>query len=231
MAARRVRIKGIANIPVRRKNEVVPNEKVDEKKDVEIKSTVGTDIQDSIDDNQKSTNDIENNNEKITTDGNEKPTESILTGVSDGDATTEKPSSLLSRRRISKPLVKLPAIIRKPKCDAQEYKTNDSSKQPENSQPSSDATTPSLDPLVNTPTEITNLEPPTCPLSPNKLVNRARIRPVPRLIRRSSVQGSTSESEDDPRKSFSRTRNDSICSITSFDVKEDNAAVKEKKIT
>lgn len=73
------------------------------------------------------------------------------------------------------------------------------------------------------------------PLSTSKLINRARIRPVPKFIRRNSVQGSASESEDDTRRTQSRIRTDSVCSTTSVTTeqtvnKDGVSAPKEKNM-
>ncbi|GLV46688.1 B double prime 1, partial [Carabus blaptoides fortunei] len=71
------------------------------------------------------------------------------------------------------------------------------------------------------------------PLSPSKTLNRTRIRPSPKLVRRNSIQGSASESEDDGRRSRNRIRNDSVCSIASYTtestpVKDHVSAVRDR---
>lgn len=75
---------------------------------------------------------------------------------------------------------------------------------------------------------------PTTPLSPNKIINRTRIRPSPKLIRRNSIQGSASESEDDTRRTYNRIRNDSVCSTASYTTENlntsDSASSKQKNM-
>lgn len=71
-------------------------------------------------------------------------------------------------------------------------------------------------PTINN--QISDSENITEPPSPTKVLNRSRIKAIPRLHQRrisATIHGSASESEDDTRKSYKRVKTDSICSTTS----------------
>lgn len=276
MAARRVRIKGIANIPVRRKAEIATTESqnVDnclqksnnkdisdvlaktavesndssivksERSDQEVKLPVESLKPDTSTISTKLGQDISLKEDKC-----KNPTECAKSQVKSKeileDCVQEKQLENKSVRRwVPRPLVRIPAVPRKIKSledDVQDNKSDTSVPSPRiindeivdtfankslNVEITNGSTTENLpdENIKLTASEKTLLS----PLSPNKAVNRIRIRPVPRFIRRNSVQGSASESEDDARN---RTRNDSVCSLPSLDgnVKDDTVA-KEKQI-
>lgn len=71
-------------------------------------------------------------------------------------------------------------------------------------------------PTINN--QISDCESIAEPPSPTKVLNRSRIKAIPRLHQRrisATIHGSASESEDDTRKSYKRVKTDSICSTTS----------------
>lgn len=165
-----------------------------------------------------------------------------------------------ARRWVPRPAVKIPAIARRSKPAELPAKEPPANQNIENQEPvhtqnndvintvSSEVllSPPRLDPpatlainkLPSTPD--LSIKIPTesdrtlaSPLSPSKTLNRARIRPSPKLVRRNSVQGSASESEDDGRRSRNRIRNDSVCSIASYTtettpIKDNVSAVRDR---
>lgn len=165
-----------------------------------------------------------------------------------------------ARRWVPRPAVKIPAIARRSKPAELPAKEPPANQNIENEEP---VHKQNNDVINNVPSEVLlsppRLDPPATlainklpstpdlsikiptesdrtlasPLSPSKTLNRARIRPSPKLVRRNSVQGSASESEDDGRRSRNRIRNDSVCSVTSYTteatpVKDNVSAVRDR---
>lgn len=272
MAARRVRIKGIANIPIRRKNDITTTEKVNEelsngcvpdgKLDDQATLSVSdlkhnTASSDQSCDKNKLTKTHESElHTKILETENDCPVTTKLNEIENikcsevvnekkqnldivlKDDTQSQPENKFNRRWAAKPSVRIPSIPRKIKSPTSERsvntpesvtistesKTEEVSKEKLNIAAISDAKNCS-DNNKNVDNSLIGA------LSPNKHLNRARIRPVPRFIRRTSIHGSASESEDDARKSQHRTRNDSVCSISNMDGQvKDDALGKEKPI-
>lgn len=272
MSGRRVRIKGVANIPVRRKNEATTENKINEepqpKENNVEKGNNETERhnQNAIllnkneeklteNDNKNKSNNEETNTDNDKTDKkistpdkitkvNEPKVESAVdeSKLINNLVNDKNPIENRFKRWTSRPSVKLPSLQRKirfsnddnittspeiSKITDKENEIEKSEKVSEKSQ-NDELATEHITKSVTFDSN-TNFDSAT---SPNKLINRARIKPVPRFnIRRNSFHGSASESEDDSRKTQNRTRNDSVCSIGNVETqgKDDNVN-KDKQI-
>ncbi|KAB0803485.1 hypothetical protein PPYR_00455 [Photinus pyralis] len=246
MATRRNRIKGIANIPQRRKVEDKVKEVDTENKEclpdtesgtkgnakvaslnVEHKDTPTSTVQET--DNVA---DLSNNKNECTESAADPivPKEGSVTSdavassgrdevdVQNLPSTTN--SSISQRRTFIKPKINLKSLSQKlkPKVTKIDLVPNECPVNAGNdceivSNPQSEIHIP---PSTSNP--ISDSENIPEPQSPTKILNRSRIKAVPRLNQRrisTTIHGSASESEDDTRKTYKRVKTDSICSTAS----------------
>ncbi|KAF2879324.1 hypothetical protein ILUMI_26835 [Ignelater luminosus] len=244
MATRRSRIKGIANIPQRRKVESKSNEDLNlflkpEPKTKEVNSSIDaaesssttpleeTSVQAEVQD------DISNNDSKI---------ESASQPTTCANPQTDLPrrrntiKPLVNQRLFQRPKLKIDNLNQSNNKEDVKNATNTSSEletaptAANNNLPIQDLNqnrNSSIDELSNTHSTSnahnfqtgSDTECSLGPLSPTKVINRSRIKAVPRLSHRRTsmtVHGSASESEDDSKRNYKRIRTESACSSISI---------------
>lgn len=247
MATRRNRIKGIANIPQRRKvedkvievdteNEGAPDTESGTKNDAKVANSNVAPKDSSIATVKETENVADLLNNKIK---HERAAESIVpkegvpsdvvvaasrsneVDVQNLSSTTNSSISQISQRRtFIKPKINLKSLSQKLKPKVTKIDLvptdcplNDANDCENVGNPQSEVL---ISPSATNP--ISDSENIPEPQSPTKVLNRSRIKAVPRLNQRrisTTIHGSASESEDDTRKTFKRVKTDSICSTAS----------------
>ncbi|RZC40141.1 transcription factor TFIIIB component B'' -like protein, partial [Asbolus verrucosus] len=238
MASRRTRIKGIANIPQRRKPTTAgPEEQIKAAPEIAEDATLNLNSEiahgngESVKEppqpppaeepSESSANITEINDDKISPPSIEEVAVKEES-VEVSDNKSEQKPTVPARRKFIKPAVSLNAINRKLK-DAEDGKAAQVNQKPPKSNKIvvlneiiayPDQTQRDAKRLVANNPQIQSPESeyPIPPPSPSK-VNRSRIKAVPRLGQR-NTSFSASESEDESRRNH-RHRNDSVCSTAS----------------
>lgn len=218
MATRRSRIKGIANIPQRRKTEAklveepltngISDEAPDDNDRLSVIETGNNESNSSAETSNKlETHNIQNNVDS----------EGTNVATSTEEPVTKTEESIKPRRRtFIKPLVNIKSLHKsKPKVD-EAIKTNI------NQTPLCSVQEINNEVEISIPAQVvinSDSENIIEPQSPTKLINRSRIKAVPRLTQRrisSTIHGSASESEDDTnKKTYKRIKTESACSTIS----------------
>ncbi|KAF5297921.1 hypothetical protein FQA39_LY11906 [Lamprigera yunnana] len=215
MSTRRSRIKAIANIPQRRKTETKSAEEpIDILPKVAVaNSNITKDL--NVEHNTSPENELHNSKSSKTDNVTVKLPDSEEKLNPCTSPINPKSTQVLSQRRsFIKPLVNVKSLSFRTKQNPEKTKCNtigntniDESSELPNKMPDSAQV------IVNLDNEITE------PQSPTKVINRHRIKAIPRLTQRrisSTIHGSASESEDDSNKKISkRIRTESVCSTVS----------------
>ncbi|KAF5280311.1 hypothetical protein FQR65_LT03120 [Abscondita terminalis] len=224
MASRRTRIKGIANIPPRRKTET---------KVVEESSTI--ELSDKAPDekcNENNNNALHVESELVSVEVHSTQNDTNVLANHQLSSITKPPldqseKPIVSRRTFIKPLVNLKSLTKQkseevPKINVPQTPLSSVQLANKEVEISASAQTISNSDSENIPE----------PQSPIKIINRSRIKAIPRLTQRrisSTVHGSASESEDDTnKKSYKRIRTESACSTAS--TSNDNFARAEPEL-
>lgn len=235
MATRRSRIKGIANIPQRRKVEPKSNEDSNLFLKPEPKTKESIDTEES-----PSTTPLKNTSVEADVQDHISNSDSKIEPASQPTTTANPQLDLPRRRNTIKPLVNQ-RLFQRPKIKSDNLNQSNNKEDAKDTTNTSSELEPAptvgnnnlsiqdlnhtqnsnIDELSNTHSisSAHNLQGGSdteCsigPLSPTKVINRSRIKAVPRLgHRRTSmtVHGSASESEDDSKRNYKRIRTESV---------------------